>query len=137
MGRLPVGEQPPPSLDQYGRSLWRATLASLQRQGTWVASDRETLSLYIFALCDAHRARARIADRALVDGDGVTSVGSAGQPIVHPDTVLLRQAERDASAYSDQLLLNPKSRRRAGLKIPTHKPGRLAEALGTSLIDTV
>lgn len=75
----------PKGLDTAGKALWRSIHADLDR--SWELDARE-----LHLLARAARCADELADLdAAVDRDGVTAVGSRGQPVVHPALAEARQ----------------------------------------------
>ena len=106
---------PPPDLDAEGRRLWVRIRRELEAQGSFqIDQHSELLSLYARSLQRARFAHERIAAR-VADGDAGAfhALGSARQLSVHPDVLILRQAEADAAAASDRLVLSPSAQLRA------------------------
>lgn len=103
---MPRDAAPPPDdLDDESKDLWRKTKRHLVKQGTWQDSDAATLERYVRAMQRAREARS--ATR------GLTTKGSQGQLVQHPNLKTEREALRDAHLYATDLLLTPASRRRA------------------------
>ncbi len=122
---------PPASLDDSSRALWKRTIEQATEQGTWAMVDLPLLERYVRAVEVARHARARITARAKVDPDrGYFTLGSQGQLVAHPDVKMAREAERDASDYADDLLLTSKARRRHNIKPHAGQPGKLEAILG-------
>jgi phage terminase small subunit len=113
--RGPLHHFPPPDLDPQGRRLWIRIRAELEAQGTFqIDQHSELLSLYARSLQRARLAHERISARvAAGDPSAFHALGSARQLAVHPDVLILRQAEADAAVASDRLILSPSAQLRA------------------------
>jgi P27 family predicted phage terminase small subunit len=120
-GRRLDPTMPPPELDKRARRLWQQTLAQLKAQGTWKDTDWPLLERYV-----------RAWERALLAREGmggeVTTKGSMGQLVQHPNLKTARDAEHDAHQYATDLLLTPASRKRAGLDEAETEDGPYAGA---------
>lgn len=106
---------PPPDLDAEGRRVWVRIRRELEAQGAFrIDSHSELLSLYARSLQRARLAHERIAARVAAGDPGAFhALGSARQLSVHPDVLILRQAEADAAAAADRLVLSPAAQLRA------------------------
>jgi len=107
---VPRAKFPPPDdFDATAKALWKKTQKQLEEQSTWHESDMPTLERYVRA-----DERARIARDGLPrDKKGrpvLTTTGSQGQKVQHPNVKTAREAERDAHEYAKDLLLTPKAR---------------------------
>jgi phage terminase small subunit len=112
---------PPPDLDAEGRRVWVRIRRELEAQGTFrIDQHSELLSLYARSLQRARQAHERIAARLASDGDSAAfhALGSARQLTAHPDIGILRQAEADAAAAADRLILSPAAQIRARFEAP-------------------
>jgi P27 family predicted phage terminase small subunit len=118
---MPNAPQPPADFDDAAKKTWRSSLKALRDQGTWQDSDRDALERYCRAVSRARGARAVVAS------EGLTAVGSTGQPVTHPAVRIAREAERDAAEYARDLLLTPRARRTAGVAETTSLEDELAE----------
>lgn len=103
----------PVDFDDDARTLYVTKQAVLEAQGSWKASDGELLEQYV--RCEM---RARLARADLIGDDGrmrLTTRGSQGQIVQHPNVKTAREAERDAIGYADALGLTPEGRKRLGI----------------------
>ena len=101
-------ESPPPDLDRESKQLWKVAYAQLvaDHGGTFPEAMLPTLERYVRAA-----ERGRLA-RKLATKEGLTVVGSQGQPVQNPNLKTAREAEQDAHRYATDLLLTPASRKR-------------------------
>jgi P27 family predicted phage terminase small subunit len=108
---MPRDKTPPPQdLDGDSKALWKKTRKQLEEQNTWHDSDAATLERYIRALERARQARASLPRDKKTGVLQLTTKGSKGQLVQHPNVKTIREAERDAHEYAKDLLLTPKSR---------------------------
>jgi P27 family predicted phage terminase small subunit len=105
---MPRQAPPPKDFTDDEHVVWNAAQKQLRAQGTWRDVDRELLATYCRNVVAAKAARAVAAKEPYVEG-------SAGQVVAHPATKVAREAEGDARACAEALLLTPSARRRAGL----------------------
>jgi P27 family predicted phage terminase small subunit len=105
---MPRQAPPPETFAADERKVWNAAQKQLRAQGTWRDVDRELLATYCRNVVAAREARVVAASEPYVEG-------SAAQPVAHPAIKVAREAESDARAAAEALLLTPSARRRAGL----------------------
>ncbi|MCP3800190.1 phage terminase small subunit P27 family [Allokutzneria sp. A3M-2-11 16] len=106
-----------------GRDVWRAVWAA----GAGVynpASDRFVITRY----AELHDRRAELL--AEIDADGLTTVGSMGQPVMHPALRFVESTEKELRAIETTLGLNLESRLRLGLAASGITERSLADLLG-------
>jgi phage terminase small subunit len=96
----------PDDLPEWAKDLWIDSVAALQKQETWRDEQWPEMERYIRMVVLGRAAR---EER---DGE-LTSVGVSGQLREHPLIKVERQAYQDAEQYAVELLLTPRSRRRA------------------------
>lgn len=110
---MPNAPHSPADFDESMRQVWSATTRALRKQGTWSDAARPLVERYVRALRRAQKAQ------AIVDEQGPTAKGSAGQDVVHPALRVVREAEHDATEYETALLLTPRAKSQAGLSEAT------------------
>jgi P27 family predicted phage terminase small subunit len=117
------GRKAPPGLSDDERRLFLAVRRQLAAQGTWQESDAAALVRYVRAQLRGEAAS------AIVERDGMVTIGGRGQPVPHPAVKIARDAERDAHEFARDLLLTPRSRRLAGISETTALDDELDELL--------
>jgi len=100
--------QPPEHLDEQSQRVWSHVLMDLRERGTWSDLYAPLLERYIRTLEQARKARARIPEEGLTEGEN-------GQLFEHPAIITAREAERDATVHATSLLLTPAAR--AGFRV--------------------
>ena len=114
MSALP---KPPAHFDAAAGRLWRKVLSVLDERGDLRSEYLEPVEIYVENVVQARRLRAQIKEPMVR--------GSQGQPVANPMFDLVRRHENDAARLAGELLLTPRSRKRAGL----------AESVGDDLED--
>ncbi len=109
------------------KRLWRLTRKQLQEAGVWRDSDAALLERYVRALERARVARGELWDEDL-ERMVLTTVGSQGQLVQHPNVKTAREAERDAHEYAKALLLSPDARQKAAGQPEPVRGGAFADA---------
>jgi phage terminase small subunit len=113
---MPTAELPPDVLIEEQQAdnpewleLWKSTLKVLKKQGTWKPELRPQLEAYVnyLRLAKQHRAAA--------EGNDFTEHPESGRVFAHPGFALARDAEREARALAEVLVLTPTSRRAHGI----------------------
>ena len=89
----------PQGLDEAGSGLWEAILSDLPEN--WELDQRE--SALLLAACRQLDDVARL--EAVIEREGVTAVGSTGQPTVHPAVVEARQGRTTVARLLGQIEL--------------------------------
>lgn len=108
---MPRDKTPPSAdLDRESRALWKKTRRQLEEQNTWADSDAPALERYIRAMERARLAREGLPREKRGGKVKLTTTGSQGQLVQHPNVKTAREAERDAHEYAKDLLLTPKAR---------------------------
>ena len=97
----------PANLGEIGQGLW-STLWELGA-GLYMMSDQWVLE----RLCSLMERRYQLL--ALVDAEGMMTVGSTGQPVVHPAMKMVDAIEGRLPGLEAVLALTPESRARLGL----------------------
>jgi P27 family predicted phage terminase small subunit len=97
----------PANLGEIGQGLW-STLWELGA-GLYMVSDQWVLE----RLCSLMERRYQLL--ALVDAEGMMTVGSTGQPVVHPAMKMVDAIEGRLPGLEAVLALTPESRARLGL----------------------
>ncbi|WSR16467.1 phage terminase small subunit P27 family [Streptomyces sp. NBC_01207] len=104
-GRAP---RVPSHLKPIGREVWRAVWAA--GSGAYSPdTDRNVILRY----AELHDRRAALL--AAVDNDGLMTVGSTGQPAVHPAMKYVESTERELRAIENAIGFTPEARMRLGL----------------------
>ncbi|OKH99987.1 hypothetical protein A6A06_23495 [Streptomyces sp. CB02923] len=104
-GRAP---RVPAGLRRVGREVWRNVWSA----GSGAYSP-ETDRNVILRYCELHDRRAELL--AAVANDGLMSVGSTGQPAVHPAMRYVESTERELRAIETVIGFTPESRMRLGI----------------------
>lgn len=116
MPRIPPAEEPPEVLIEEREAgnpewvdLWRSTLKILKKQDTWKPELRPQLEAYVnyLRLARNHREQA--------ERNGFTEHPESGRVFAHPGFNLARDAEKEARAVAEVLVLTPASRRAHGI----------------------
>ena len=112
---------PPPDFSDEARAVWKRAQSELRAQGTWRNVDGALLEAYCRSVV-----RARVAHA--VAQECPFTKGSAGQTVAHPAIRVAREAEADARAAAQALLLSPEMRKRHELDAAPDReePGFLA-----------
>jgi P27 family predicted phage terminase small subunit len=105
--RLPVPPVPA-ALKAYGTRVWHAVWAA-GKEVYHPPTDTYVIERYCI-LHDRHNGLMR-----MIEDDGMTSVGSQGQVVLHPAARLVGDVEKQLSTLEDKLGLNPESRLRLGI----------------------
>lgn len=104
-GRAP---RVPGHLKTAGREVWRAVWSA--GMGAFSPeSDRNIILRY----CELHDRRADLL--AAVEADGLMTVGSTGQPVVHPAMRYVESTEKELRAIESTIGFTPEARLRLGL----------------------
>lgn len=104
-GRAP---RVPAHLKTLGRDVWRA----VWQAGSGAYSPDTDRNL-ILRYAELHDRRAELL--AAVDNDGLMTVGSTGQPAVHPAMRYVETTERELRAIETVMGFTPESRMRLGI----------------------
>ncbi|MEO6770472.1 MAG: phage terminase small subunit P27 family [Umezawaea sp.] len=119
-GRAP---RVPASLGTEGREVWRQVWAA--GQGAYNPhTDRYVIERY----CALHDRRAELL--GLIDEDGLTTVGSTGQTVMHPALRHVETTEREMRAIEAVLGLSLEARLRLGIAASSVTKTTLADILG-------
>ncbi|MFF4408126.1 phage terminase small subunit P27 family [Streptomyces sp. NPDC001404] len=98
----------PASLGPVGKEIWR---------NVWSAGhgafSPETDRNLILRYCELYDRRADLL--SAVDSDGLMSVGSTGQPAVHPAMRYVESTEKELRAIETAIGYTPESRMRLGI----------------------
>ena len=105
--RLPVPPVPV-HLEAVGQEVWHAVWAA-----GGDAYSPKTDAYVIERYAALHDRRNKL--QGMIDADGLTSVGSQGQIVLHPAARLIGDVEKQMSSLEDKLGLNPESRLRLGI----------------------
>ncbi|MFJ8386211.1 phage terminase small subunit P27 family [Streptomyces sp. NPDC094438] len=104
-GRAP---RVPSHLKNIGRDVWRAVWAA--GSGAYSPdTDRNVILRY----AELHDRRAALL--AVVDNDGLMTIGSTGQPAVHPAMRYVESTERELRAIETVIGFTPEARMRLGI----------------------
>lgn len=98
----------PAHLERVGTEVWHAVWAA----GGEAYSPR-TDAYVIERYATLHDRRETLMK--MLTADGLTSVGSQGQTVLHPAARLLGEVEKNMTSLEDKLGLNPESRLRLGI----------------------
>lgn len=104
-GRAP---RVPASLGSAGKEVWRAVW-----QAGSGAYSPETDRNIIMRYCELHDRRADLL--SAVDADGLMTVGSTGQPAVHPAMRYVESTEKELRAIETVIGFTPEARMRLGI----------------------
>ncbi|MFD8496196.1 phage terminase small subunit P27 family [Amycolatopsis sp. NPDC059657] len=121
-----VGRAPrvPAKLDDVGREVWRAVWAA--GDGAYhPATDRFVIERY----CELHDRRAALLRE--VEIDGLTTVGSTGQTVIHPALRYVESTEKEMRAIETTLGLNLEARLRLGIAANAARRTTLEDILGS------
>ncbi|WP_410576625.1 phage terminase small subunit P27 family [Amycolatopsis sp. lyj-108] len=120
-----VGRAPrvPSKLGDVGREIWRAVWAA--GEGAYLpATDRFVIERY----CELHDRRAALLRE--VEIDGLTTVGSTGQTVIHPALRYVESTEKEMRAIETTLGLNLEARLRLGIAANAARRTTLDDILG-------
>ena len=98
----------PAALDSHGTKIWHAVWAA-GGDAYHGPTDAYVIERYC-VLHDRHHTLMR-----MIENDGLTSVGSQGQVVLHPAARLIADTEKQLGGLEDRLGLNPESRLRLGI----------------------
>ncbi|MFF4424154.1 phage terminase small subunit P27 family [Streptomyces sp. NPDC001549] len=98
----------PSHLKSVGRDVWRAVWAA---GGGAYSPDTDRNIILRYA--ELHDRRASLL--AAVDNDGLMTVGSTGQPAVHPAMRYVESTERELRAIETVIGFTPEARMRLGI----------------------
>ncbi|WP_425444213.1 phage terminase small subunit P27 family [Streptomyces uncialis] len=98
----------PAGLKRVGREVWR----NVWQAGNGAYSP-ETDRNIILRYAELHDRRASLL--AAVDNDGLMTVGSTGQPAVHPAMRYVESTERELRAIETVIGFTPEARMRLGI----------------------
>lgn len=119
-GRAP---RVPASLGSAGKDVWREVWKA--GQGAYhPQTDRYVIERY----CALHDRRTELLDA--IDGDGLMTIGSTGQPVPHPLLRYVESTEKEMRAIESTLGLNLEARLRLGIAASAIKQTTLADLLG-------
>lgn len=119
-GRAP---RVPAKLGDVGRDVWRAVWAA--GEGAYhPATDRFVIERY----CELHDRRAALLRE--VEIDGLTTVGSTGQTVIHPALRYVESTEKEMRAIETTLGLNLEARLRLGIAANAARRTTLDDILG-------
>ncbi|MEV6908092.1 phage terminase small subunit P27 family [Amycolatopsis sp. NPDC051071] len=119
-GRAP---RVPAKLGDIGREVWRAVWAA--GDGAYhPATDRFVIERY----CELHDRRAALLRE--VEIDGLTTVGSTGQIVIHPALRYVESTEKEMRAIETTLGLNLEARLRLGIAANAARRTTLDDILG-------
>ncbi|RSM66636.1 phage terminase small subunit P27 family [Amycolatopsis sp. WAC 01376] len=119
-GRAP---RVPAKLGDVGREIWRAVWAA--GEGAYLpATDRFVIERY----CELHDRRAALLRE--VEIDGLTTVGSTGQTVIHPALRYVESTEKELRAIETTLGLNLEARLRLGIAANAARRTTLDDILG-------
>ncbi|MFE2245259.1 phage terminase small subunit P27 family [Streptomyces lavendulae] len=104
-GRAP---RAPAALGSTGRDIWRAVWQA--GSGAYSPDTDRNLILRYAELYDR---RATLLDA--VDADGLMTIGSTGQPVVHPAMRYVESTEKELRAIETVIGFTPEARMRLGL----------------------
>ncbi|MGW4829539.1 phage terminase small subunit P27 family [Amycolatopsis japonica] len=119
-GRAP---RVPAKLGDVGREIWRAVWAA--GEGAYLpATDKFVIERY----CELHDRRAALLRE--VEIDGLTTVGSTGQTVIHPALRYVESTEKEMRAIETTLGLNLEARLRLGIAANAARRTTLDDILG-------
>lgn len=119
-GRAP---RVPAHLREAGREVWRAVWAA--GEGAYHPStDRFVIERY----CELHDRRAALLGE--IERDGLTTLGSTGQTVMHPALRHVETTEREMRAIESVLGLSLEARLRLGIAASAIKKTSLEDLLG-------
>ncbi|MFD7257829.1 phage terminase small subunit P27 family [Streptomyces sp. NPDC059874] len=104
-GRAP---RAPASLGSTGRDIWRAVWQA--GSGAYSPDTDRNLILRYAELYDR-----RATLLAAVDAEGLMTIGSTGQPVVHPAMRYVESTEKELRAIETVIGFTPEARMRLGL----------------------
>ncbi|MFE5621735.1 phage terminase small subunit P27 family [Streptomyces virginiae] len=104
-GRAP---RAPASLGSVGRDIWRAVWQA--GSGAYSPDTDRNLILRYAELYDR-----RASFLAAVDAEGLMTIGSTGQPVVHPAMRYVESTEKELRAIETVIGFTPEARMRLGL----------------------
>lgn len=101
--------EPPEGLGERGTLMWRGVWAV--GRGFYAISDAWAVEAFC-KLCDLEaRLEAQVAE------DGEMTVGSMGQPVMHPALKTLMEVRKEIRSAAKDLALNPRDRTMLGLAV--------------------
>lgn len=121
---IPSAERPPRGLDARWLAVWRHALKTLKEQGTWAWEQRPLLDEYLYALKAAEEARHgfrwldSLEQYAAAEADDLPEIAwTVLRQIAQGLPTQWDKHTKRASALADQLLLTPRGRKAAGMRI--------------------
>lgn len=133
VGGAPDLDEPPPELDEHGRAFWEAAVPQLNKVGLLSAVDRPALEMAASAYSDFRHYE------ELMRREGVISVGSKGQPRVHPAARSKERAMITYLRFAQDYALTPTARTRLGMAELQRRSmvEEMAEELGPAKLEVV
>lgn len=100
-----LGERPP-DITGRGKRIWNEVKAFLEDEDLWQPVFGEVLANYVRCILIADDARKAI------EKSGLTTTGSTGQKVAHPNVKMRRDAELDVLKYAQALLITPEAQKK-------------------------